>query len=47
MGKAAWVWSAPPWVGHCQSCHNQFKGPGDRCPKCVQKLRDRKRRKPR
>jgi rRNA maturation endonuclease Nob1 len=33
--------------GRCRSCHNVFVGPGDRCPKCAQKLRERKRRKPR
>jgi rRNA maturation endonuclease Nob1 len=31
--------------GRCVSCYNQFVGPGDRCPACAQKLRQRKRRK--
>jgi hypothetical protein len=33
--------------GRCPVCKNLFVGPGDRCPKCRDKLRDRKRRKPR
>jgi rRNA maturation endonuclease Nob1 len=33
--------------GRCQACKNLFVGPGDRCPKCKQALRERKRRKPR
>jgi phage head maturation protease len=33
--------------GRCRACHNVFVGPGDRCPKCRDKLRLRRRRKPR
>jgi hypothetical protein len=33
--------------GHCVGCHNRFVGPGDRCQPCQQKLRQRRRRKPR
>ena len=33
--------------GRCRACHDRFVGPGDRCPKCRDKLRERKRRKPR
>jgi len=38
-------------VGHAQgryrACRAWFVGPGERCPKCQEKLRERKRRKPR
>jgi hypothetical protein len=33
--------------GYCIACRNPFVGPGERCPKCAQVLRERKRRKPR
>jgi rRNA maturation endonuclease Nob1 len=33
--------------GRCLSCNNKFIGPGDRCQSCQQKLRLRRRRKPR
>jgi hypothetical protein len=49
MGKARGNYSV--FMGHtqgrCRACHTPFVGPGERCPKCRQKLRDRKRRKPR
>jgi hypothetical protein len=33
--------------GRCRACRSWFVGPGERCPKCLDKLRERKRRKPR
>jgi rRNA maturation endonuclease Nob1 len=33
--------------GVCVSCRRRFVGKGDRCQDCAQRLRDRKRRKPR
>jgi rRNA maturation endonuclease Nob1 len=33
--------------GRCIACRGKFRGPGERCQSCADKLRDRKRRKPR
>jgi hypothetical protein len=33
--------------GRCIGCGAKRFGPGDRCPPCQQRLRERKRRKPR
>jgi hypothetical protein len=33
--------------GYCVACHARFIGPGDRCPPCRDKLKQRRKRKPR
>jgi uncharacterized OB-fold protein len=36
-----------PGQGRCRVCQAVFVGPGERCPKCRDKLRQRRKRKPR
>jgi rRNA maturation endonuclease Nob1 len=47
MGKAYTSKLLGMAQGRCLACKNLFVGPGQRCPKCEQELRKRKRRKPR
>jgi uncharacterized protein len=47
VGKAPITFSIGSAQGRCLACKNLFIGPGQRCQPCQQKLRKRKRRKPR
>jgi hypothetical protein len=47
MGKALTTLFRGQPQGRCVACKTHFIGPGQRCQPCQQKLRDRKRRKPR
>jgi len=47
MGKTRWRYSVRKVQDLCIGCRQSFIGPGDRCPACRDKLRQRKRRKPR
>jgi rRNA maturation endonuclease Nob1 len=47
MSKSGgWIYQRR-FQGACIGCGTRFVGPGDRCQPCQQKLKARKRRKPR
>jgi hypothetical protein len=45
MGKHASITFHGRKHGFCIGCMRQFIGPGDRCPPCREKLRQRRKRK--
>jgi rRNA maturation endonuclease Nob1 len=47
MGKGPAMLFRGRKAGYCIGCRREFVGPGERCQDCQQKLRARKRRKPR
>ena len=47
MGKHAMNVGVGVKQGTCVVCHSRFVGPGDRCQDCRDKLRQRRKRKPR
>jgi hypothetical protein len=45
MGKSPPKFAVGHAQGYCRACRAKFVGPGDRCPPCAQRLRERKRGK--